>query len=190
MKPLLKKMSLNPEVLKNYRPVSNLTFVSKLIEKTVSSQLISHLENNDLLETFQSSYKPRHSTESALLRVSNDILRAIDDKQCVFLTLLDLSAAFDTIDHCILLEVLHDLGVEGIALEWFRSYLSNRSQCISIDGVHSVPQNLPHGVPQGSVLGPLLFCTYMTELGKIIRKHGLNFHTYADDTQIYLAFKV
>ena len=191
VKPLLKKISLNPDVLKNFRPVSNLTFVSKLIEKVVSCQLIAHLHKYDLLEKFQSAYKSCHSTETALLRVSNDILQAIDDKQCVFLTLLDLSAAFDTIDHFTLLSILRDdLGVNGIALDWFTSYLDNRSQCVSIDGVLSEPKTLPHGVPQGSVLGPLLFCAYMTELGRIIRNHGLDFHTYADDTQIYLAFKL
>ena len=191
VKPLIKKISLDPEVLKNFRPVSNLTFVSKLIEKAVAVQLIAHLEKNDLLEKFQSAYKPLHSTETALLRVSNDILQAIDGQQCVFLTLLDLSAAFDTIDHATLFRVLHDdLGINGTALDWFISYLDNRSQCVSIDGAVSEPKSLPHGVPQGSVLGPLLFCAYMTQLGKIIRTHGLNYHTYADDTQIYIAFNI
>ena len=191
VKPLLKKISLDPECLKNFRPVSNLTFISKLIEKVVANQFISHLKENSLLETFQSAYKPGHSTETALLRVSNDILRAIDDKQCVALTLLDLSAAFDTIDHNILLNTLkNDLGIHDVALQWFSSYLTNRLQCVSIDGVQSTAMNLPYGVPQGSVLGPLLFCAYTTYLGQIIRKHGLGFHIYADDTQIYFAFNV
>ena len=135
--------------------------------------------------------KSHHSTESALLRVSNDILRAIDGKQCVCLTLLDLSAAFDTIDHDILFNILYnDLGVSGIALEWFRSYLSHRSQRISINGTLSEPLDLPYGVPQGSVLGPLIFCAYMTKLGQIIQKHQLQYHIYADDTQIYVSFNV
>ncbi len=190
VKPLLKKITLDPDILKNYRPVSNLTFVSKLAEKVVAKQLINHLQNHNLLEKFQSAYRPQHSTETALLRVSNDILRAIDDKKCIFLVLLDLSAAFDTIDHSILLKRLHDqLGVDGISLQWFASYLSNRTQCISINGNISSSKQLPCGVPQGSVLGPLLFCAYLSELGHIIREHDMNFHTYADDTQIYVAFE-
>lgn len=191
VKPLLKKITLDPDCLKNFRPVSNLTFISKLIEKAAANQFTNHLITNNLLEVFQSAYKKFHSTESALLRVSNDILRAIDDRKCVSLTLLDLSAAFDTIDHNILIKILHhDLGVDGLALEWFRSYLSNRTQCVSINGTVSESLELPHGVPQGSVLGPLLFCAYMTKLGLIIQRHDLNYHIYADDTQIYLSFDI
>lgn len=191
VKPLLKKISLNPDVLKNFRPVSNLTFVSKLIEKAVSIQFVNHLKENNLLEKFQSAYKPFHSTESALLRVSNDILRAIDNRLCVSLTLLDLSAAFDTIDHTILFNILqNDLGVHDIALDWFKSYLANRSQSVVIHDAQSEPLDLPHGVPQGSVLGPLLFCAYTTKLGQIIHTHNLNYHIYADDTQLYISFKV
>ena len=187
VKPLLKKISLDPEVLKNFRPVSNLTFVSKLIEKVVASQFVSHVENNNLIEKFQSAYKPFHSTESALLCVSNDILHAIDNKHCVSLTLLDLSAAFDTIDHNILLNILrNDLGIQGVALQWFQSYLSKRSQCISTDNVQSEPLDVPYGVPQGSVLGPLLFCAYTNQLGLIIQKHNLKYHIYADDTVILI----
>ena len=151
----------------------------------------SHLKEDNLPEKFQSAYKPFHSTESALLRVSNDILRAIDNKQCIALTLLDLSAAFDTIDHQILLKILQNgLGIHEIALQWFESYLVNRSQCVSIDDVQSEPLDLPYGVPQGSVLGPLLFCAYTTQLGRIIQNHDLEYHIYADDAQVYLSFKV
>lgn len=190
VKPLLKKISLDPDTLKNYRPVSNLTFISKIIEKAISKQLISHFQNHNLIEKFQSAYRPLHSTETALVRVSNDILKAIDEKKCVFLVLLDLSAAFDTIDHSILLQRLRlNLGVDETALQWFSSYLSNRSQCISINGEKSTSKRLPFGVPQGSVLGPLLFSAYMSELGNIVRDFNMNFHSYADDTQIYIAFK-
>ena len=155
----------------------------------ISKQLISHLQKHDLLEKFQSAYRPGHSTETALLRVSNDILRAIDDKKCVFLVLLDLSAAFDTIDHGILLHRLqYQFGLNGTALRWLESYLTNRTQCILIDGVKSFSKQITCGVPQGSVLGPLLFSVYLSELGQLIREYNMSFHTYADDTQIYIAF--
>ena len=91
-----------------------------MIEKVAANQFVNHLKNNNLQEQFQSAYKPNHSTESALLCVSNDILRAIDQKNCVSLTLLDLSAAFDTIDHGILLDILkNDLGIHDTAFQWF-----------------------------------------------------------------------
>ena len=99
VKPLLKKETLHSNVLKNYRPVSNLTYVSNLLEKVGAEQLTDHLQKHDLLDTFQSAYKPNYSTETALSKVGNDILRALDNKQCLFLTLFDLSAAYDTIDH-------------------------------------------------------------------------------------------
>ena len=191
VKPLLKKITLDADCLKNFRPISNLPFLSKLIEKVIADQFISHLKSNNLLEIFQSAYKPLHSTETALLRVSNDVLRAIDNRKCVFLTLLDLSAAFDTIDHNLLLDLLHhDLGIRGVALKWFRSYLTNRYQTVSIGEGQSQPLELPYGVPQGSVLGPLLFSAYTTNLGHIIKRHGFSYHIYADDTQIYLSCDV
>ena len=125
--PLLKKPSLDPEILKNFRPVSNLKFVSKIVEKAVACQLIDHLSSNNLYEHFQSAYRKFHSTETALLRVQNDILCELDEKFGVFLILLDLSAAFDTIDHDVLYSRLASIGVKGSALKWLQSYLSNRT---------------------------------------------------------------
>uniref|UniRef100_UPI003AF53422 reverse transcriptase domain-containing protein n=1 Tax=Thiolapillus sp. TaxID=2017437 RepID=UPI003AF53422 len=159
--PLLKKKSLDQNELKNYRPVSNLSFVSKIIEKLVLSQLSDHLSANSLYNRFQSAYRPGHSTETALLKIVNDLLLALDDGNVSLLALLDLSAAFDTIDHSILLHRLHhDFGIQGTALDWFSSYLTNRTQSVSIHCYTSEPAPISFGVPQGSVLGPVLFVLY------------------------------
>ena len=187
--PLLKKLGLDKEEHKNYRPVSNLSFLSKLLEKVVAIQLKDHLSSTGLEETFQSAYRKGHSTETALLRVQNDILSAIDKGKASCLVLLDLSAAFDTIDHSILLTFMHDhLGVEGNALQWFSSYLMDRQQTVLIDDSCSTSAKLEYGVPQGSVLGPLLFCVYLIPLGWVIKKHKMDLHIYADDTQVYCYF--
>ena len=127
-KPLLKESTLNPEIFKNYRPVSNLSYVSKVIEKVIAARLPSHMQDQNLLDPFQSAYRSGHSTETALLRVHNDILRIINNGNGVFLVLLDLSAAFDTVDHTILLSFLENhIGLKGTVLQMFHSYLLDRS---------------------------------------------------------------
>ena len=188
--PLIKKIILDAEILKNYRPVSNLSFLSKLIERIVCVQLVNHLDKNGLYEVFQSAYRQLHSTETALLRVQNDILQAVDSRGGAILVLLDLSAAFDTIDHETLIRTLDIYcGIRGDPLKWFLSYLKGRVQSVQIGSTFSREQNLLFGVPQGSVLGPVLFTIYTTPLGRIIQRHGLTYHLYADDTQLYMAFK-
>ena len=188
--PLLKKPSLDPEILKNFRPVSNLKFVSKIVEKVVAHRLAEYISSNNLCEQFQSAYRRNHGTETALLRVQNDILRELDKKHGVFLVLLDLSAAFDTIDHDVLFTRLESIGVKGLALGWLKSYLCNRSQAVNINGTLSSKSPLYFGVPQGSVLGPILFNIYSSPIAKIARNHGLFVHAYADDTQLYIPFEL
>ena len=186
--PLLKKSSLPKQDLNSYRPISNLSFISKILEKVVASHLRSHISTNILTNVSQSAYRQFHSTETALLKVHNDINLNINNGKVTALTLLDLSAAFDTIDHSILIErLLKWYGISGTALSWFSSYLTDRYQTIKIGNCFSAALPTLFGVPQGSVLGPLLFTLYTTPLSSVIQRHNLDHHLYADDTQIYIS---
>ena len=189
VQPLLKKPSLSTDDLNNFRPISNLIFISKILEKVVASRVQSHLSSNSLSSSFQSAYRIFHSTETTLLKVHNDLILAMDRGEVTSLILLDLSAAFDTVDHSILLTRLQNwFGLDGLSLDWFSSYLSLRSQAVSINDSISAFSTLSCGVPQGSVLGPLLFTLYTTPLGTVISKNSLKYHLYADDTQLYISF--
>uniref|UniRef100_UPI003AF500BA reverse transcriptase domain-containing protein n=1 Tax=Thiolapillus sp. TaxID=2017437 RepID=UPI003AF500BA len=133
---------------------------------------------------------PGHSTETAPLKLMNDVLHALDNGDVSLLTLLDLSAAFDTIDHNILLQRLEHLyGISGTPLNWFRSYLSNRTQTVIINNKLSQPSMLNFGVPQGSVLGPILFILYTKPLTTLIRQHSIANQSFADDTQLYNSWR-
>ena len=137
---------------------------------------------------FQTAYRKYHSTESALLNIQNDILLNMAKGSVTALTLLDLSAAFDTIDHTILLDRLNVYyGISELALGWFKSYLSGRTHSVKVGSTLSHPAVLHYGVPQGSVLGPILFSLYTNPISSIIHSHSsINYHFYADDTQLYI----
>ena len=186
--PLLKKTRLDPENMMNYRPISNLSFVSKLLEKHVATQVRQHLEVNALFDVFQSAYRPAHSCETALVRIQDDILQSLDNRKSTILVLLDLLAVFDTVDHQILLDRLHMFVIRGNAHKWMQSYLSQRSQVVNIRDTRSRCVQLPCGVPQGSVLGPLLFSISCIELSSVFESHQLSYHIYADDSQLYVEF--
>ena len=153
-------------------------------------QIDNHMKKHDLYPSLQSAYRKNHSTETALLKVTNDILMEMESQHAVLLVLLDLSAAFDTADHSVLLRKLQtSFGISGAPLDWFKSYLSARSQRVSSPGALSDSLPLDWGVPQGSCLGPLLYIIYSSKLFNIIECHPPNSHCYADDSQIYLSFK-
>ena len=187
--PLLKKTSLDRNELNSYRPVSKLSFVSKIAEKVVAARFSNHLTDNGLYEQMQSAYRPHHSTETALVKVCNDLLCSLDERNEVILVLLDMSAAFDTIDHGTMLSCLRDrFGISGTALKWFESYMENRTQNIQVHDTVSEEHAVAFGVPQGSVLGPLMFISYIAPLCDIARRHGISIHLYADDIQLYISF--
>ena len=185
--PILKKRDLDPDSAKSYRPISNLTFISKLIERIVSRRLTSYLSEHNLLPTVQSAYRQNHSTETASLKIVSDVLDAADTGHVTLLALLDLSAAFDTVDHNILLSRQEcSYGFSGTVLKWIASYLKNRSQTVVFAGIKSAPTSLLYGVPQGSVLGPLFFNLYTADVVKIAESFGIQIHCYADDVQLYI----
>ena len=184
--PLLKKPNLDTLSPLNYRPISNLSTISKIIERSVLKRLQPHISSNPNYSSHQSAYRQGHSTETALLQVLDHAFNACNSRKTTILACLDLSAAFDTISHTILIDRLQSkFGIAGNALSWINSYLSGRSQFVKLGKHSSSITPLRHGVPQGSVLGPLLFTTYISPITEIIKHFNIDYHQYADDTQIF-----
>ena len=178
-------MSIYLQCHTGFRPVSNLPYVSKLTEKAVVDQLNDHTESNELLPEKASAYRRNHSTETALIKVQSDMFAAMDNQNVTLLVMLDLSAAFDTVNH----EMESCFGISGTVLDWFRSYLDGRKQRVIVNNAMSDEMHLNCGVPQGSCLGPVLFVIYISSLHDVISQHLPNVHGYADDHQLYIWFK-
>lgn len=187
--PLIKDHNSDTSVLKNYRPISNLSFIGKLVERIVLRRLNEHLTANNLNIPNQSGYKQFHSTETLLIKIVDDLLIAFDERKATVVMLLDLSAAFDTVNHGKLLNILHfEIGITGMALNWFRSFITGRSQRIKIGAAESEIITIKFGVPQGSVLGPVLFNLYIRSLYNTVKSLKFAIQGYADDHQIYQSF--
>ena len=186
--PTIKNVHGDRDALTNYRPVSNLSFISKLLEKVVLEQITAHLDDQDLLNKHQAGYRVGHSCETLLLGMFEDLLREMDQGNIVALLLLDMSAAFDTVDHERLLDVLrYRFGIGGTVLRWIESYLQSRCFRVNVQGELSRIIHLICGVPQGSLLGPILFLLYVEELQDLVEPYGLNIKLYADDSQLYIS---
>lgn len=184
IRPLPKtKSPLSPS---EFRPISILSALSKCLERVAHQQLSSFIERNNLLCNHQSGFRSRHSTTTALLKITDDIRFSMDKSKATILTLFDFSKAFDCVYHPLLLKKMLQLGFSYNCVEWVKSYLSDRQQCVSADGKRSNWRPVTRGVPQGSVLGPLLFSLYLNDITSVIN-HS-HYHLYADDLQIYTHF--
>lgn len=171
----------------NYRPISILPTLSKVLEKIVRKQIVKYLTDSDLLNNLQSGFREGRSTQTALLKVTEDIRKALDDGHITVLTLLDFSKAFDSVDYDILIAKCKHLSFSDSTISWIASYLHNRQQIVVVDDLCSNPNPVHQGVPQGSVLGPLFFLIYVNDLSRELKE--CSHHMYADDLQIYISGK-
>src|SRR6218665_3671953 len=190
--PVIKRAGLDPTDPGNFRPIANVSFISKVIEKIIAYQLVPYLEANNLIPAIQSGFRKDHSTETLLFHIGSvyvlsDIYGAIDRSQLTLRALFDVSAAFDSVDHEILLERLQiSFGVTGAFLCWLRSFLGERSFCVVHGSTRYPWVPAPFGLPQGSVLGPLLYLIYTSDLATLLASYSALAQLYADDIQAYL----
>lgn len=172
--------------LSELRPISVLPTMSKVAETVVYSQLLEHVEQYNILPQIQSGFRSKHSTATALIKITNDIAHNIDNSEVTFMVLLDYSKAFDVINTDLLLSKLSYYGCSENVLKWFTSYLVQRSQLVKLGTDLSNETKITHGVPQGSILGPLLFSIFTSDLPAVLSEE-VKLHMYADDTQVYMS---
>ena len=180
IKPLFKKGKKTES--KNYRPISLLPLISKIIEKAIHEQVQNYLQKNELLYVYQSGFRPNHSTDTCLSQLTNMILTGVEKKKHTGMILIDLQKAFDTLDHEILLQKMKCIGFSDKVTKWFHSYLTGRAFFVSIENVYSERGSINCGVPQGSILGPLLFLLYVNDIPQVLSNSKA--FLYADDTSI------
>ena len=167
----------------NYRPISLLSIIDKLLEKLMYSRLISFIKKHNILFKYQFGFRKQHSTTLALIEITDNIIKDLEDGKCSAGIFIDFKKAFDTVDHGILLSKLEHYGIRGPALQWLKSYISNRQQFAHVNGKNSTIQNITCGVPQGSVLGPLLFLIYTNDIGNSTES---KIRLFADDTNSFV----
>ena len=187
--PIPKKTNQD-HIFSNYRPISNLSFISKLVEKCALQTIYPHLETSKRFSKFNSAYRKYHSTETLLTKIHSDIMINMDRKELTLLVLLDLSAAFDSICQTKLLNIIEKrFKINGKVLNWLKSYILNRKQKVKVKNSVSLPIDLKYGVPQGSCVGPIAFLVYISSLYDKIEEFLLIVEGYADDHQLYISFK-
>ena len=172
---------------KNYRPISVLTCFSKLLEKLMYKRLINHIEKNNILTQHQYGFRENRSTELAIIELVDRVTKAIDRGEYTIGIFLDLSKGFDTIDHKILIQKLDHYGIRGITQLWFQDYLKNRKQIVKYNQIKSKEMVIKSGVPQGSILGPILFLLYINDIENCSKL--ISFILFADDTNIFYSNK-